>query len=431
MIVPSIDLMNANAVQLVGGKERALDAGDPRPIADRFGLVGEIAVIDLDAALGRGSNEDVIRELLGRPPRRVGGGIRDADAARRWLDAGARKVILGTAAREDVLRELPSERVIVALDAINGEVVTEGWTKHTGATVEARIAELKDLAGGFLVTFVEREGRLQGLPSERVEKLSAIASPANLTVAGGVRTAGDVATADRLGADAQVGMALYTGAFDLADGFAAPMKSDRPDGLWPTIVADPYGRALGLAYSNTDSLRAAIEQRCGVYYSRSRDALWRKGESSGDTQELIGVAADCDRDSLRFTVRQRGRGFCHLGTSTCFGDSAGLGALDRTLASRLDNPPDGSYTARLLREPGLLRSKLLEEARELDETTSSEHAAHEAADLVYFALVAARARGASLEDIERELHRRALRVTRRPGDAKPQPEPEPDEGAGA
>ena len=117
MIIPSIDLMGGNAVQLVEGKEKVLDAGDPGPIADRFGMVGEVAVIDLDAALGRGSNASVIRELLKRAPCRVGGGIRDAGAAIRWLDAGARKVILGTAARPEILRELPRERVIAALDA--------------------------------------------------------------------------------------------------------------------------------------------------------------------------------------------------------------------------------------------------------------------------------------------------------------------------
>jgi len=421
VIIPSIDLMNGNAVQLVGGAEKALDAGDPRPIADRFGLVGEVAVIDLDAALGQGSNEPVIRELLERAPCRVGGGIRDAETAVRWLDAGAHRVILGTAARPEVLRDLPRDRVVAALDARDGEVVTEGWTKRTGARVEDRVAELRELVDGFLVTFVEREGRMQGFPLERIERLAELAAPARLTVAGGVRTAGDIAAADRLGADAQVGMALYTGAFDLAEGFCAPLRSDRPDGLWPTIVTDPAGRALGLAYSNTDSLRKAIESRRGVYFSRSRSGLWNKGASSGDTQDLLAIDADCDRDTLRFTVRQHGDGFCHLGTHSCFGAQTGLAALDDTVRRRLADAPAGSYTDRLRIDPALLASKLTEEARELAEAETPDHAAAEAADLIYFATVAARTRGASLEDIERVLDARTLKVTRRPGDAKTRP----------
>ena len=88
MIVPSIDLMQGQAVQLVGGREKVLDAGDPRPIAEQFRLAGEIAVVDLDAALGRGANAGLIRELLRIAPCRVGGGIRAAEAARAWLDAG-------------------------------------------------------------------------------------------------------------------------------------------------------------------------------------------------------------------------------------------------------------------------------------------------------------------------------------------------------
>lgn len=417
MIVPSIDLMNGNAVQLVGGKEMALDAGDPRPIADRFGLVGEVAVIDLDAALGKGSNEAVIRELIKRAPCRVGGGIRDVETAIRWLDAGARKVILGTAARPEILRELPRDRVIAALDARDGEVVTEGWTKSTGATVEDRIEELRDSVGGFLVTFVEREGRMKGLPSDRVERLVELAGSARLTVAGGVRSPEDIAAADRLGADAQVGMALYTNEFDLADGFCAPLRSDRSDGLWATVVTDPSGRALGLTYSSAESIRLALEEQRGIYFSRSRNEIWRKGETSGDVQELLAISADCDRDALRFTVRQRGR-FCHLGTGTCFGERTGFAALDKTVERRMVDAPKGSYTERLRDDPGLLASKLIEEAGELAEANSRDEAAAEAADLIYFTTVAARTKGASLEDVERCLDERSLRVTRRPGNAK-------------
>ncbi|MEL6497098.1 MAG: phosphoribosyl-ATP diphosphatase [Planctomycetota bacterium] len=422
MIVPSIDIMDGNAVQLIGGEKKAIDAGDPRPIADRFGLVGEVAVIDLDAALGRGSNESVITDLLARAPCRVGGGIRDARAAIRWLDAGARKVILGTAATPDVLRELPRDRVIAALDARDGEVVTEGWTKNTGARVEDRIDELRDLVGGFLITFVEREGRMTGLPMQRIEQIVGRAADVRVTIAGGIRSASDIADADARGADAQVGMALYSGVFDLAEGLCAPLRSDRPDGLWPTVVCDPAGRCLGLAYSNIESVRRALGDRRGVYHSRSRGSLWIKGETSGDTQDLIAVAADCDRDTLRFTVRQHG-GFCHLGTRTCFGHANGVSALDATVTERIASPPAGSYTARLLADAGLLGSKLREEANELAEASGAEHAAEEAADLLYFALVAARSKGASLDDIERVLDDRARRVTRRPGDAKPDTHP--------
>ncbi len=417
MIVPSIDLANGKTVQLVGGREQALDAGDPFPIAERFATVGPIAVVDLDAALGTGSNEGPIRDLCARFPCRVGGGIRDYDAARRWLDAGAERIVIGTAAEPALLSKLPRERVVVALDNEHGEVVVKGWREGTGRAPLERLRELRGLAGGFLVTFVEREGRLGGTALDRVEELVAAAGDARVTIAGGVTTAEEVAALDRLGADAQVGMALYTGRLGLAEAFAAPLRSDRADGLWPTVVTDERGVALGLAWSSLESLRAAIDERRGVYRSRRR-GFWRKGESSGATQELLRLDVDCDRDVLRFTVRQAGAGFCHTGAASCWGERRGLDKLERTLAERVGSAEAGSYTRRLLEDAELLRAKLVEEAAELADAGKTSEVRHEAADLLYFALVAAARAGVSLAEIESELDARALRLTRRRGDAK-------------
>jgi phosphoribosyl-ATP pyrophosphohydrolase/phosphoribosyl-AMP cyclohydrolase len=353
VIVPSIDLLGGQAVQLVGGESLAIEAGDPRPLAQRFARVGEVAVIDLDGAREEGSNSERIRELLTLTPCRVGGGIRSVEAARRWLDAGALKVILGTAARPEVLRELPTQRVIAALDARHGEVVDRGWRNRTGARLEDRIVELRELVGGFLVTFVEREGRLGGVDLERVAELAALAGPARLTVAGGVRDAAEVAALDALGVDAQVGMALYTGRLTLGASLASCLTSDRPDGLWPTVVSDEVGRTLGLAYSDQESLETALSEGRGVYRSRKR-GLWRKGDTSGDVQELLRVELDCDRDALRFVVCQHGRGHCHRGAPSCFGAERGLSALERRLEERALDPPPGSYTARLLEDAEFL-----------------------------------------------------------------------------
>jgi phosphoribosyl-ATP pyrophosphohydrolase/phosphoribosyl-AMP cyclohydrolase len=295
----------------------------------------------------------------------------------------------------------------------------EGWKKETTDTIEERMSELREYVSGFLVTFVEFEGRMGGLPFERVEQLVRCAGDAKLTAAGGVRNAQDIALIDAQGADAQVGMALYSGAIDLADGFCAPLQTDRTDGLWPTLVCDERGASLGLVYSNLESIRESITTGNGVYYSRSRESLWHKGASSGNTQQLIRIETDCDRDALRFTVRQSGTGFCHLGTSSCFGEATGLDRLERTIASRIENAPDGSYTRRLLDEPALLGAKLREEADELIAAGTKNEATHEAADVLFFALTRAIQMGVSLADIEQELDRRSLKISRRPGNAKP------------
>ena len=125
MIVPSIDIMGGETVQLIGGETHALSAGDPDGIAEKFSRVGEMAVIDLDAAMGKGNNKSHIQALCKKFACRVGGGIRDEDTARFWLDAGAKQIIIGTAAEPTLLSKLPKVRLIVVLDAKHGEVVVD------------------------------------------------------------------------------------------------------------------------------------------------------------------------------------------------------------------------------------------------------------------------------------------------------------------
>jgi phosphoribosyl-ATP pyrophosphohydrolase len=417
MIIPSIDISRGTTVQLVGGREQALDAGNPRDWLERFSLAGEVAVVDLDAARGTGSNRDQIAELCALAPCRVGGGIRDLETAVWWLDAGAAKIVIGTAAEPELLRRLPRDRVIVALDAEHDDVVVEGWRRRTGRSVMERLDDLRDLAGGFLVTFVELEGRLGGTDLERAQQIVGAAGNARVTIAGGVTTTDEVAALDRIGADAQVGMALYTGRMRIGEAVAAPLTSDRSDGLIPTVVTDERGEALGLAWSNRESIVAAVETRRGIYWSRRR-GRWEKGATSGNGQALLRVTPDCDRDAVRFTVRQEGAGFCHLGTAGCWGDAGPIATLERTLAQRTAAPEPGSYTARLLGDPSLLRDKLVEEAGELADASARDDIVHEAADVLYFTMVRMAAAGVTLADVERELGLRARRVSRRSGNRK-------------
>jgi phosphoribosyl-ATP pyrophosphohydrolase len=414
VIVPSIDIVGGTTVQLVGGEKPALDAGDPIAVLHRFARVGEVAVVDIDGARGEGSNRALVEEMCRIAPIRVGGGIRTVERARAWLDAGAEKVIVGTAAEEGFLAQLPRDRVIVALDAREGEVLTHGWRRSSGRDLTDCVRALRAHCSGFLVTFVEREGRMEGTDLELAAKVVESAGTARVTIAGGVTTTGEIADLDRLGADAQVGMALYTGRLGLGEAVAAPMTSDRPDGLWPTVVVDEHDTALGLAYSSPESLAEALTSGRGVYQSRSR-GLWVKGDTSGATQELLEVSVDCDRDTLRFRVRQRGP-FCHHGTRTCWGCDRGLARLDRRLRELAADRPTGSNTLRLLDDPSLLDAKLAEEVEELIAPDAEVTA--EAADVIYFALVKSLAAGTGLEEIARLLDYRERRVSRRPMRAK-------------
>ena len=200
----------------------------------------------------------------------------------------------------------------------------------------------------------------------------------------------------------------------IVDQLAEKLTSDRPDGLWPTIIVDPLGQALGLAYSNRESLLDAITHRRGTYWSRSRNGLWIKGATSGATQQLLGIRLDCDGDCLRFQVTQDPPGFCHKNTHTCFGAQRSIEAVIQRLTERIESADEKSFTRRLINDSEMLQKKMLEEARELATANSLDEIAWEAADVFYFSLVKMIGSGVKLEQVYYELARRMNRVVRRP-----------------
>ena len=187
MIIPSIDLMDGKAVQLKQGKEKVLERENVFELAEYFGRFGEIAVIDLDAALGKGDNSETIKKLCKIASCRVGGGIRTVERAKEILRWGAKKIIIGTAASEEFLSQLPKDRVLVAIDAKHGKVTTEGWQKESDNTPEDLVKRFDNLCAGYLYTIVEKEGMLGGCDIEAVRKIRNITSK-EIVAAGGIST---------------------------------------------------------------------------------------------------------------------------------------------------------------------------------------------------------------------------------------------------
>jgi phosphoribosylformimino-5-aminoimidazole carboxamide ribotide isomerase len=222
--VAAVDLRDGRAVQLVGGRyeEERVGLPDAAVVAREWEQAGfpALHVIDLDAALGRGDNRRAIEAIVGtaKVPVQVGGGVRDDDAADSLLFLGAARIIVGTRAVEDrdwlegVCSRHP-DRVVVAADIRNGEVVTRGWTQGAGVEGERFVASLDELPlAAVLVTDVSREGRMVGADAERFANLVK-ATKHPLQAAGGIGGIVDLRLLDAAGVSAAVlGMALYTGA---------------------------------------------------------------------------------------------------------------------------------------------------------------------------------------------------------------------------
>ncbi|CAH7682944.1 histidinol dehydrogenase [Phakopsora pachyrhizi] len=207
----------------------------------------------------------------------------------------------------------------------------------------------------------------------------------------------------------------------LIDFYISSLRSDRPDGLFSTsvVASSPSSTLLGQVYSSTDSIRMSIKTGRATYFSRSRNQIWIKGQTSGSTQELLRIRTDCDGDSLEFQVVQKPlTGFCHTQEISCFGPLGGFSGLESTLIKRLNSSVPGSYTNRLFSDEKLLKAKIMEEAEELCDAEEKVDVASEMADLIYFGLCRCISKGVSLGDVEDVLNRRSLKITRRKGDSK-------------
>lgn len=386
MIIPSIDLMSGKAVQLKQGKEKVLEREDVLELAKYYSRFGEIAVIDLDAAMGKGNNEDLIQKICQIATCRVGGGIRDNDKAKRILANGAKKIIIGTAANEEFLSKLPKDKVIVAIDSKNGKITTEGWTKEIESTPEDFVKRFDEFCSGYLYTIVEKEGMMGGTDIEAIKKIRSITKK-SIVAAGGISTIEEIETLIKMDVSTQLGMSIYTGAINLEDAFCRVLDFEKQDNLIPTIVQDIDSKqVLMLAYSNEDAVRKSLKDGLATYYSRSRQELWTKGLTSGNTQELISARFDCDQDALLYKVRQKGNA-CHLDRFSCFEDREFcINELYELLLDRKSKLPEGSFTTKLFKNEFFLKRKIMEEAFETVNFEQGDGLEWEASDLAYFVL---------------------------------------------
>jgi phosphoribosylformimino-5-aminoimidazole carboxamide ribotide isomerase len=226
MIFPCIDLMDGKVVQLVQGREKALEADAPLEMLRRFSAFPEIQVIDLNAAMGTGSNGELVRLVAAHARARVGGGVRSIDRAKALIEQGAHKVIVGTAAfspagiNDLFLAELAaaigSERVVIALDSKEGRIVVKGWREATRFTAEDVLGALEPYCSGFLCTYVDKEGMMQGTDLDWFRRLRA-ATSLEITAAGGITTLEEVRALLAMNVHAALGMAVYTGRLSLED----------------------------------------------------------------------------------------------------------------------------------------------------------------------------------------------------------------------
>jgi len=219
MLIPSIDLLGGKIVQLVRGEKLRLAFDDFEYWIEKFAKYPLVQLIDLDAAMRQGDNSALVSQIAKRLPVQAGGGIHSVDRARQVLQAGARRVIIGSALfsangvnvsfAEELADTVGEEQVVAGIDTKNGKIAVKGWKDNVALTAEEAMPQLERWVSGYLYTHVDGEGMLGGFPLETAKRLRALTKK-QMTVAGGIRNREEVDALDAVGVDAVVGMAIYT-----------------------------------------------------------------------------------------------------------------------------------------------------------------------------------------------------------------------------
>lgn len=220
MLIPSIDLMGGRIVQLVQGEKLRLAFDDFEYWIEKFSRYPLVQLIDLDAAMRQGDNSALVEQISRRLPCQVGGGIHSVERAHQVLEAGARRVIIGSALfsaegsvntgfAANLSSEVGADHIVAGIDTRNGKIAVKGWKTQVALTPDDAIPQLEPYVAAFLYTHVDGEGMMQGFPIDTAARLRKLTAR-QLIVAGGIRSQQEIDALDKLGADAVVGMAVYT-----------------------------------------------------------------------------------------------------------------------------------------------------------------------------------------------------------------------------
>ena len=257
MVISSIDLKDGHVVQLKNGRDLVIQRDDADNLINEFNFYGEVAVIDLDAAMGnvdaKGNtvNTNLLKSLLRKGNVRTGGGIRTVKRARELISLGAEKVIIGSSAwnknpssndsvlntefLEELVQAIGKQRIIISVDAINGKIAVKGWTETIDVSLIEGAKQAEQYCSELLFTCVEKEGCMQGTNIDMAQELRN-AVKCRVVVAGGVSTESEIEQLEKMGCDVQLGMALYTNKVSLKDSFIRCLDWKKTDGMIPVIA---------------------------------------------------------------------------------------------------------------------------------------------------------------------------------------------------
>jgi phosphoribosyl-ATP pyrophosphohydrolase len=428
-VIPTIDISKGRAVLVCQGKVMK-DNGDPLDRAKFLSITSDFQVVDLDRAMEDGDNSEIIKKISSKYPCYVAGGIRNLQIASEYLNNNAKRVVISTAANTDLLSKIASNRCIVAFDIDqNFNLLYRGRKEITNKKIFDKILELKNYLSFISVTFHYTEGLGKGSDLNNLKIIKKFLLENNLkiklAVAGGINSLDQINEIIDMGVIPQFGLGLWGGTFSLGEIYSSIMNyemmnkyyifKDMPI-LFPCVIIKSDGTPLGLTYTDARGIQESIDHRKCVFYSRDRKQKWVKGETSGNTQNILHVAVNCDRTCLLYIVE--GGDFCHLNSISCFGGfnhpaKGSLLFLENIIKKNINSSDPNSYTKKIFGNHSQILSKILEEVEEISYSQSKDNLVYEISDLIYFLTLYSLSKGLEVKDISNELIKKHFRINRR------------------
>lgn len=424
LFIPTIDVYNGKAWLVKKGKPYKC-IGDVMEKATILSICTYFQIVDINRAIGNGENKEIIKKVCQKYPCYVAGGIRTYEDAKEMLNSSARRVVVSSGAK-NIIGKIDKARIILACDIDDDfNLMYHGRTMGSSSDNIIDVLELyNEQIEKITITLHSKEGTCTGIDKMQIDKITKLLNKYDIKVilAGGIASLSDIKYLITKNIIPQFGSGFWQGHFTLGQVMSLMLNAEKQsklvkDIIWyPTIIQNKSGEVLGLTASTVESLRLSIDTKTAIFYSRDRKDIWIKGATSGNTQQLLSVNFCCDNTSVRMVVT--GGKFCHKDQLSCFGHTDPTRSGIKALLDRIKTTKNG-YSDLLLKNPTLIKSKIIEEVNELLRATNKKDIIEEYADVLYFMLLNLVNNDISFDEIESVLNKRKWKIDKSKIEPKP------------
>jgi phosphoribosyl-ATP pyrophosphohydrolase/phosphoribosyl-AMP cyclohydrolase len=422
--IPTVDISEGKAVLVQKGKVYKV-LGDAISHSNLLSIHHVFQLIDIDAAMGKGSNRELIKKITEKHHCYVGGGIRTKEDAIELLNSSARRVIIST--KSDLLKIIPKNRLILAIDIDeNFQVLNHGRTRKLDKNFFEFLQENVEFIEIITVTFHHKEGTNSGIPLNQVKEIKNFINSTlkdrtiTLICAGGISSIDEIKELIKLDVIPQFGSGFWCNKFSLGEAMIELlnyekqgkwMKNEKEEVLFPCVIQNKDGMVLGSVYCNAESIKKSIDERKATFYSRDNQKLWLKGETSGYIHTVLAVHLNCDKTSLRFIVD--GEKFCHLERrNSCFGDydpnRGGIKLMQKVI--EISKKEENQFSTKMLTEGHKINHKIIEHSEHLAYAKTKNEIIENTSDLLYYSMLYLNKHHVDVAEIENELLKRRYSI---------------------